>query len=102
MYSCECAARYRGSTSRGGSPTISALVSPTQARTSRDLMMRGSHGNRWQMYDRGRYMDHQYEPLIRKVDCVQIQVPNLDAGLAFYRDQLGHQLVWRTESAVGL
>ncbi len=47
-------------------------------------------------------MDHQREPLIRKVDCVQIQVPNLDAGLAFYRDQLGHQLVWRTERAVGL
>ena len=42
------------------------------------------------------------EPLIRKVDCAQIQVPNLDVGLAFYRDQLGHQLVWRTERAVGL
>jgi len=47
-------------------------------------------------------MDRLPEPLIRKVDCVQIQVPNLDAGLAFYRDQLGHQLVWRTERAVGL
>jgi len=47
-------------------------------------------------------MEHQNEPLIRKVDCIQIQVPNLDAGLAFYHDQLGHQLVWRTESAVGL
>ena len=47
-------------------------------------------------------MDHQHEPLIRKVDCIQIQVPDLDAGLAFYRDQLGHQLVWRTERAVGL
>jgi catechol 2,3-dioxygenase-like lactoylglutathione lyase family enzyme len=47
-------------------------------------------------------LDHQNEPLIRKVDCVQIQAPNLDAGLAFYRDQLGHQLVWRTERAVGL
>jgi predicted enzyme related to lactoylglutathione lyase len=47
-------------------------------------------------------MDRLPEPLIRKVDCVQIQVPNLDAGLAFYRDQLGHQLVWRTERVVGL
>ena len=43
-----------------------------------------------------------HEPVIRKVDCIQIQVPNLDAGLAFYRDQLGHQLIWRTERAVGL
>ena len=47
-------------------------------------------------------MDRLPEPLIRKVDCVQIQVPNLDAGLAFYRDQLGHQLVWRTKRAAGL
>jgi predicted enzyme related to lactoylglutathione lyase len=47
-------------------------------------------------------MDHQPKPLIRKVDCIQIQVPDLEAGLAFYRDQLGHQLVWRTERAVGL
>lgn len=42
------------------------------------------------------------EPLMRKVDCVQIHVPDLDAGLAFYRDQLGHALIWRTERAVGL
>jgi predicted enzyme related to lactoylglutathione lyase len=44
----------------------------------------------------------QREPLIRKVDCIQIQVPDLESGLAFYRDQLGHQLVWRSEQAVGL
>ena len=42
------------------------------------------------------------EPLIRKVDCLQIPVPDLDAGLAFYRDGLGHGLVWRTETAAGL
>ena len=40
--------------------------------------------------------------LLRKVDCVQIPVPDLDDGLAFYRDRLGHELVWRTESAAGL
>jgi predicted enzyme related to lactoylglutathione lyase len=45
---------------------------------------------------------HQPKPLIRKVDCVQIHVPSLDEGLAFYRDQLGHQLIWRTERAAGL
>jgi lactoylglutathione lyase len=42
------------------------------------------------------------QPLIRKVDCVRLSVPDLDAGLAFYRDRLGHELVWRTEDAVGL
>lgn len=41
-------------------------------------------------------------PLIRKVDCVQFHVPDLEAGLAFYRDRLGHELIWRTETAAGL
>jgi catechol 2,3-dioxygenase-like lactoylglutathione lyase family enzyme len=40
--------------------------------------------------------------LIRKVDCVRLFVPHLEAGLAFYRDRLGHELIWRTETAVGL
>jgi lactoylglutathione lyase len=44
----------------------------------------------------------QREPLIRKVDCVRLYVSDLDAGLAFYRDQLGHKIIWRTAKAVGL
>ncbi len=40
--------------------------------------------------------------LIRKVDCVRLYVPDLEAGLSFYRDHLGHELIWRTETAVGL
>jgi predicted enzyme related to lactoylglutathione lyase len=40
--------------------------------------------------------------LLRKIDCLQIPVPDLEVGLAFYRDKLGHELIWRTESAVGL
>jgi predicted enzyme related to lactoylglutathione lyase len=40
--------------------------------------------------------------LIRKVDCVRLYVPDLEDGLAFYRDQLGHELIWRTETAAGL
>ena len=27
---------------------------------------------------------------------------DLDAGLEFYRDKLGHELVWRAETSVGL
>lgn len=42
------------------------------------------------------------EPLVRNVDAIQIHVPDLDAGLVFYPDRLGHQLIWRTERAVGL
>ena len=44
----------------------------------------------------------QPEPLIRKVDSIQLRVPDLKSGLAVYRDQLGHDLIWRTESAAGL
>ena len=40
--------------------------------------------------------------LIRKVDCVRLYVPDLEEGLAFYRDKLGHELIWRTEMAAGL
>jgi predicted enzyme related to lactoylglutathione lyase len=35
--------------------------------------------------------------LLRKVDAVTVRVPDLDTGLAFYRDQLGHELVWRND-----
>jgi predicted enzyme related to lactoylglutathione lyase len=36
------------------------------------------------------------------VDCIRLYVPELEAGLAFYRDRLGHELIWRTETAAGL
>jgi len=42
------------------------------------------------------------EPLVRKVDCVRIPVPDIESGLAFYRDSLGHALVWRTQTQAGL
>jgi len=42
------------------------------------------------------------EPLIRKIDAVEIPVPSVEQGLAFYRDRLGHDLIWRTETAAGL
>jgi predicted enzyme related to lactoylglutathione lyase len=40
--------------------------------------------------------------LFRRFDWYLIPVPDLEAGLAFYRDQLGHELVWRRETAAGL
>ena len=42
------------------------------------------------------------KPLIRKVDCLRLYVPDLEAGLAFYRDRLGHELIWRSATAAGL
>jgi lactoylglutathione lyase len=42
------------------------------------------------------------EALFQKIDCIRIFVPDLESGLTFYRDALGHELIWRTEDAVGL
>ena len=40
--------------------------------------------------------------LFRKVDCHSIPVANLDAALTFYCSRLGHELIWRDDSAAGL
>jgi lactoylglutathione lyase len=40
--------------------------------------------------------------VFRKVDCLQLSVPDLESGLAFYRGRLGHELIWRTDTALGL
>lgn len=36
--------------------------------------------------------------LLQRVDAVQVPVPNLDAGIQFYVDKLGHRLKWRNDS----
>jgi lactoylglutathione lyase len=41
-------------------------------------------------------------PLFERIDCVRLAVPDLESGLRFYRDQLGHDLVWRIDFAAGL
>jgi adenosylhomocysteine nucleosidase len=41
-------------------------------------------------------------PLFSKVDCLRLYVPDLESGLAFYRDRLVHSLIWRTRVAAGL
>lgn len=42
------------------------------------------------------------EELIRKVDCVSLPVSDLEEALSFYQGTLGHQLLWRSETAAGL
>src|SRR5262245_63408013 len=41
-------------------------------------------------------------PLFRKVDCLSIPVPDLDAAVAFYSANRGHELIWRSRTAAGL
>ena len=50
-----------------------------------------------------RAVEHKTTPgLIRRADCVSLPVGDLDEALAFYRDRLGHELIWRSETAAGL
>jgi adenosylhomocysteine nucleosidase len=41
-------------------------------------------------------------PLFTKVDCLRLYVADLESGLAFYRDLLGHSLIWRSATSAGL
>lgn len=41
-------------------------------------------------------------PIFKTVDCLSIPVPDLDAALAFYSANLGHELIWRSSKAAGL
>ena len=38
------------------------------------------------------------KPLLQYVDAITVPVPDLDRGLAFYGDVLGHELIWRNEA----
>ncbi len=40
--------------------------------------------------------------MFKSIDCVELYVADLDQALAFYRDKLGHTLVWRSAVAAGL
>ncbi|NHJ20493.1 MAG: bleomycin resistance protein [Candidatus Lokiarchaeota archaeon] len=44
----------------------------------------------------------EQKSLIRKIDCIRIPVSDLESGLRFYSDSLGHELIWRTETSAGL
>jgi catechol 2,3-dioxygenase-like lactoylglutathione lyase family enzyme len=36
-------------------------------------------------------------PVLRMVDAITVPVPDLDQGLEFYRDRLGHEMLWRND-----
>ena len=41
------------------------------------------------------------QPLFRKLDNHLLRVSDLDAAISFYRDGLGHPLIWRDREAAG-
>lgn len=42
------------------------------------------------------------KPLLRRIDAVLVRVPDIDEGLAFYRDRLGMQLRWRRDGSAAV
>jgi hypothetical protein len=42
-----------------------------------------------------------HTPLIRKLDCLQLPVSDLEAGIAF-SERLGHEVIWRRPHQAGL
>lgn len=40
--------------------------------------------------------------LFQRVDCHMLKVSNLEEGLQFYSEKLGHEVIWKTEFAAGL
>ena len=47
-------------------------------------------------------MKYLKKSLFEKLDCIRIPVTNLDDGLNFYSEKLGHELLWKTNNAAGL
>ena len=41
-------------------------------------------------------------PMFRKLDNLLLRVADLDAAIDFYRDRLGHRVLWRSDEAVSL
>ena len=42
------------------------------------------------------------DSVFRQVDCIELFVDDLDAGLAYCRDALGLALLWRSDTTLGL
>ena len=42
------------------------------------------------------------EPTFKGVDCFMVKVGNLEDGINFYVNKLGHKLSWKTPSSAGL
>ena len=40
--------------------------------------------------------------MFRKIDCIRIKVPSLEKGINFYSNELKHEILWKTSTAIGL
>jgi predicted enzyme related to lactoylglutathione lyase len=49
-----------------------------------------------------RHSDIAESALFQNIDCLMLNVDDIDSAFTFYRDKLGLPLVWRTETGLGL
>jgi lactoylglutathione lyase len=42
------------------------------------------------------------KPLFKGIDCISFKVDDLEKAISFYSDELGHNLLWKTQTSVGL
>ena len=42
------------------------------------------------------------KPLFKGIDCISIKVDNLERAINFYKEKLGHKLLWKTQTSAGL
>lgn len=47
-------------------------------------------------------MKKSRQPLFINIDCIRLYVPNLQEGIEYYCNCLGLNIIWRTDSEVGL
>jgi len=40
--------------------------------------------------------------IFKSIDCVIVKVPDLAAGIHFYSEVLGHEVLWKTDISAGL
>jgi len=41
------------------------------------------------------------KPLFNGIGCISLKVNDLEKAIAFYRDKLGHELMWKTPTSAG-
>jgi predicted enzyme related to lactoylglutathione lyase len=47
-------------------------------------------------------MDKNLQALFKKLDAIQLYVPDLEKGTEYYCNHMGLKIIWKTGSAIGL
>lgn len=47
-------------------------------------------------------MDVLKQPVFKYVDCIQFYIPDLEVGLQYYCNSLGMNVIWKSDTSIGL